>query len=175
MNNDLKYALQGVLLVVGFLISWGIVRYIFSVKLSNDTPTGIISNLKNFSVTNSEGKQLFQENCASCHSIDKIIVGPALRGIEERITDKQLLYEWIQNNQKVLKSGEPYFVTLYNEYNKTLMPLFPSLKNDDIDSILVYIKNSSDPMPQPVAAVYDKKVLNVQVPTRLNTIRTGVT
>ena len=33
---------------------------------------------------NSKGKQLFQQNCASCHSITKDLTGPALAGVEER-------------------------------------------------------------------------------------------
>ena len=31
-----------------------------------------------------EGKQLFQQNCQTCHSLDKTLTGPALRGFTSR-------------------------------------------------------------------------------------------
>ena len=31
-----------------------------------------------------DGKQLFNQKCASCHAIDKQLVGPALKGVEDR-------------------------------------------------------------------------------------------
>src|SRR5215471_18313660 len=74
-----------------------------------------------------DGHALFQANCASCHSVNKKVVGPALAGVEDRWTDPKMLHDWIHNNQKVLQSGYAYAVSLYNEYNKTPMNVFPNL------------------------------------------------
>jgi mono/diheme cytochrome c family protein/cytochrome c553 len=89
-----------------------------------------------------DGKALFQSNCASCHSPIKVITGPALKGVTERVPDKALLHAWIRNNQKVLATGNPYFTKLFNDFNKTPMNVFEgSLTDKDIDAILSYVEN----------------------------------
>ncbi|MFL9481742.1 c-type cytochrome [Chitinophagaceae bacterium LWZ2-11] len=92
-----------------------------------------------------DGKALFSANCASCHAIDKKLTGPALRGVEDRWTDKSKLHAWIKNNQAFLKTGDKYANDLYNEYGKTAMNLFPNLTEKEIDAILGYIKAA--PLP----------------------------
>ena len=87
-----------------------------------------------------DGKALFQSNCASCHNPIKILTGPALKGVTERVPDKKLLHDWIRNNQKVLASGNPYFTGLFNQFNKTPMNTFPALKDEEIDAILKYVE-----------------------------------
>jgi mono/diheme cytochrome c family protein len=91
------------------------------------------------------GKTLFNGKCASCHGVHRPISGPALFGVEERVTDKKKLHAWIRNNQAVLKTGDPYFTGLFNQWNKTPMNLFPELEDADIENILAYIK--SVPVP----------------------------
>jgi mono/diheme cytochrome c family protein len=101
-----------------------------------------------FSVSNSllaqDGKALFQSNCASCHNPVKVVTGPALKGVTDRVTDPKLLHSWIKNNQAVLASGNKYFNDLYVQYNKTAMNLFPSLTDPEIDAILKYV-NAYEP------------------------------
>ena len=101
-----------------------------------------------------DGKALFQSNCASCHGINKALVGPALMGVEERVPDKKLLHDWIRNNQKVLASGNKYFNDLFAQYNKAPMNMFPNFSDAEIDAILSYvgtetIKLNSAPVPVP--------------------------
>ena len=96
-----------------------------------------------------DGKALFQANCASCHNPFKVITGPALHGVTERVTDKKLLHDWIHNNQKVLASGNKYFNNLYTEYSKTNMSLFPDLKDNEIDAILNYVETAKPPSATP--------------------------
>ena len=92
-----------------------------------------------------DGKALFQTNCASCHNPVKVITGPALKGVTERIPDKTLLHAWIHNNAKVLASGNKYFNDLFNQYNKTAMNTFPGLSDAEIDAILKYVENYQAP------------------------------
>jgi len=96
-----------------------------------------------------DGKALFQSNCASCHNPIKIITGPALKGVTERVPDKNLLHAWIKNNQKVLASGNPYFTKLYNDFNKTPMNTFPALSDGEIDAILKYVETYQAPVAGP--------------------------
>jgi cytochrome c553 len=92
-----------------------------------------------------DGKALFQTNCASCHNPFKVVTGPALKGLTERIPDKTLLHEWIHNNAKVLASGNKYFNDLFNQYNKTTMNTFPGLSDKEIDAIVQYIETAQPP------------------------------
>ena len=92
-----------------------------------------------------DGKALFQSNCASCHNPVKVVTGPALKGVTERVPDKKLLHDWIRNNQKVLASGNPYFNNLYNQYNKTAMNIFTTLTDGEIDAILKYVETYQVP------------------------------
>jgi hypothetical protein len=93
-----------------------------------------------------DGKALFQSNCASCHNPFKVITGPALKGVSERVPDKNLLHAWVHNSSKVLASGNPYFNNLFNEYNKTAMTVFGnSLSDADIDAIVKYVETVQPP------------------------------
>lgn len=96
-----------------------------------------------------DGKALFQTNCASCHSPFKKIIGPALQGVTQRVTDQKLLYDWIHNNTKVLASGNAYFNNLFNEYGKTPMNTFPNLSDGDIKAILTYVETAKPPTAAP--------------------------
>lgn len=101
--------------------------------------------LLNNSSSAQDGKALFNTNCASCHAIDKNLTGPALRGVEDRWADKELLHEWIHNSSAVIAKGDPYAVNLFNEYGKVTMPGFPQLSTAEIDAILSYVESAPAP------------------------------
>jgi mono/diheme cytochrome c family protein len=143
MNNEFKYGMQGLVMAIGFFAALKISLIIIQIspvpqkEKEADSPTTSVESTVS---VNAEGKRLFSQNCASCHAIHKQLTGPALAGIEERVPDRNQLYEWVRNSESVIKSGEPYFVDLYNRFNKTSMNQFPNLTNADIDNILDYIK-----------------------------------
>ena len=90
-----------------------------------------------------KGKQLFNQNCAACHSLKRKMTGPILANIETRLADdegldKEWLYAWIKNSPGMIASGDVYAVKIYTEYNKAAMTAFPLLSNGDIDDILAY-------------------------------------
>ncbi len=84
-----------------------------------------------------EGKKLFKSLCASCHKLDKKLVGPALAGVEER-RENDWLKKWIRNNAELRASGDRDAVAIYDEYNGANMNAFPQLTDQDIDNILYY-------------------------------------
>lgn len=86
-----------------------------------------------------EGEKLFNANCTSCHAINDKVVGPALKDVDKRQSEAWLI-KWIQNSSAVIKSGDAYANKLYNEYNQSAMTAFPQLKDDQVKSILAYIK-----------------------------------
>lgn len=94
-------------------------------------------------IAQEDGRVLFQNNCASCHAVNKELTGPALQGIRQRVTDEALLHAWIRNSKKVLADGDPYFTELYNKWNKVAMNTFPSLTDAEIKAILDYVDQRS--------------------------------
>ncbi|MEC8832076.1 MAG: c-type cytochrome, partial [Bacteroidota bacterium] len=100
------------------------------------------------------GKQLFNQNCAACHSLDRKMTGPALANVETRLAedeglDKEWIYSWVKNSPAMISSGDSYANKIYAEYNQAAMTPFPTLSNEDIDDILAY---TAAPPPAPAAA-----------------------
>lgn len=101
-----------------------------------------------------KGKQLFNQNCAACHSLTRKMTGPALANVESRLAeeeglDKEWLSRWIKNSPAMIAEGDAYAVKTYNEYNQAAMTAFPTLSDQDIDDILAY---TAAPPPAPVVA-----------------------
>lgn len=82
-----------------------------------------------------EGKKLFKSLCASCHKLDKKLVGPALGGVEER-RENSWLKSWIKNNAEFQKVNAE--AAQAAEYASTAMNAFPQLSDAQIDDILYY-------------------------------------
>jgi mono/diheme cytochrome c family protein len=84
------------------------------------------------------GKEIFQENCASCHKVDKDLTGPALAGVQNRWS-KKWLYAFTRNNVALRATGHPYANALYEKWSKSAMNVFPNLTDYDCDAIYTYI------------------------------------
>jgi len=93
-----------------------------------------------------QGKQLFQTNCSSCHSVFKDATGPKLEGVEDRWPSRAKIHDWVHNSSAVLASGDKYANALFDKFNKTAMTKFQGILSDkDIDAILDYIKSAKEP------------------------------
>jgi len=97
------------------------------------------------------GEIIFRNTCASCHSVSKVLVGPALKDLEKRgpWADRKQLYAWIHNPPKFVTENE-YAKKLKEEFG-TMMLAFPTLSEKDIDAIVDYINSSQKSLPAPVA------------------------
>ena len=93
------------------------------------------------------GDAIFKGNCAQCHAINDVVVGPALKDVHKR-QKLSWLIPWIKNSSKVIATGDAHAVKVFNEYGKQQMPNF-ALSDAEITSIVAYIKKASD---APVAA-----------------------
>lgn len=98
-----------------------------------------------------EGASLFNANCKTCHKIHEKLIGPALANVYERAPSIDWIHSFIKNSSAVIASGDEYANNLYNEYGKTQMTSFSTLKDEQINSILAYIKAETIKGP-PVAA-----------------------
>lgn len=86
-----------------------------------------------------EGEKLFNANCAACHALNEKVVGPALKGVNEKY-DEAWLIKWVKNSQAMVKSGDAKAVKVYNENNQMVMTSFENLSDAQVKSILEYIK-----------------------------------
>jgi mono/diheme cytochrome c family protein len=89
------------------------------------------------------GKNLFKTNCTSCHYLgpeEKKLIGPGLNDHIFEEYSEDWLISWIRNSSEMIESGDELAVKVYEEYNKSVMTAFPHFSDDDIKSILAYIK-----------------------------------
>lgn len=103
-----------------------------------------------------EGEALFNNNCKSCHAVKRKLVGPALAGVEGRAPSIQWIISWVKNPAKVIASGDAYAVKIYEEYGKAQMTAFTAFKDEQVLSILAYVKAEAEkadaPAPDATAA-----------------------
>ncbi|HAP71210.1 MAG TPA: hypothetical protein DCQ41_01980, partial [Cryomorphaceae bacterium] len=106
-----------------------------------------VTNVSAFEGDASNGKKLFKSNCASCHKLDKKLIGPALTGVTDKYSEEWLL-AWIRNNAELRASGDADAIAIFEEYNGSVMSAFPSLSDQDIFDILQYtIEGDKKPIP----------------------------
>jgi len=92
------------------------------------------------------GKTLFQSQCASCHSIHRNLVGPALKDAASHFKSREVLYNYIHNPAAYIDTaGDQHIKDLHKEFG-LVMPSFPALTPADIDSIFVYIETEGQPV-----------------------------
>ena len=105
------------------------------------------STLHAFEGDAKNGKKLFKSNCASCHKLDKKLVGPALTGVTDKYSEEWLT-KWIRNNAELRASGDEDAIAIFEEYNGSVMSAFPMLSDQDIFDILQYtIEGDVKPVP----------------------------
>ncbi|MBL7806933.1 MAG: c-type cytochrome [Saprospiraceae bacterium] len=101
--------------------------------------------------TKEAGKDLFVANCAACHNknMKDDLTGPALSGTEDRWSafPRKDLYAWIRNSQALIATGHPRANEVWAKWKPTLMNNFPSLTDEQIESILLYIKEPGGTPP----------------------------
>jgi cytochrome c551/c552/preprotein translocase subunit SecG len=96
-----------------------------------------------------EGAALFKEaGCNTCHAVHKKVVGPALKDVSKRWKNQQELIAFIRNSAKLIASGHPYSNQIFKEYNGLQMPNHEFLTEDQVKSILAYIKAEEANVPQ---------------------------
>jgi len=149
MNKEVNYVLQGFLITIAVIGAFQFSKLLLSIPPPKEP---VAANEQGYYGNASpatsaplnpvayKGKEIYQNNCASCHSVYKDLTGPALAGVEQRITDKKLLYKWVRNPAAVLKSGNVYFNALKKRYDNVQMTSFADLTDDEIDAIISYIE-----------------------------------
>lgn len=93
-----------------------------------------------------DGKLVFKQNCAVCHTLsDQKLTGPGLQGIADRVPKGDWLRRYILNNEKLLKAGDPYATKVFNENGKAAMTIFEGQLSDaDVNALIRYITGKSE-------------------------------
>ena len=115
-----------------------------------------------------EGKSIFLSRCAACHNINKAMTGPALSGVDER-RNIEWIIKFVHSSQTLVKSGDADAIAIFEKFNKIPMPDHPDLTEDNIKSIVEYIKSESKPAEEekaPFAKPGKKKTF--YTPIKLN-------
>lgn len=93
------------------------------------------------------GILLFKSNCATCHNrnMKDDLTGPALGGVKSRWSayPEEDLYRWIRNAPAMVDEGHPYGKKLWQDWNKTIMPSFSNLSDEDISDLLYYVEETN--------------------------------
>jgi len=89
-----------------------------------------------------EGERLFKQVCFTCHTIGQgRLIGPDLANVQNRRPEDWII-QFVQSSQTVIKSGDAYANTLFNQYNKLIMP-DNKFSADQIRAIIAYIAENS--------------------------------
>ncbi len=89
-----------------------------------------------------DGKKLFKQKCAVCHSMKEgvKITGPSLLGVFNRIPQGDWFVNWVLNNDKLIKSGDKYAVKI-SSFDVSAMTVFESeLSKEEVLAIGEFIK-----------------------------------
>ncbi len=109
---------------------------------------GMASNKLKVSGDGENGRKLFKQNCAVCHTVSHSkLTGPGLAGVYNRIPEPKTkwLRNYILNNQKVHKSGDNYAKKLGKEYGIAGMTIFEGVLSDqEVDDLMIYLVGSSE-------------------------------
>ena len=88
------------------------------------------------------GRQLFENQCASCHSITKEGYGPSLGSVTKRHPERWLI-DFIHDSQKVINGGDSYATHLFKQFDNRIMVSMEFLTDEEIKDILRYIEFTS--------------------------------
>jgi mono/diheme cytochrome c family protein len=124
----------------------------------------------------SRGKQLFMDNCSSCHAVDRTLTGPPLAFIAER-RDRKWLYDYTRNYSEVILKGDPYANCL-RKSGFGLMTTFTDLTDQEMHDLYAYISDESkhlDPANYPdfkksVDSCRTYTALKAKLSTQLSTL-----
>jgi len=90
-----------------------------------------------------DGKALFNNNCAACHSPVKDMTGPKLGDVLQRDPyngDISKIDNWVHNVDKLLAS-DPYYKGLLSKFGARMTP-FPNLSDKEIAAIITYAEKA---------------------------------
>ena len=83
------------------------------------------------------GEQLFRHNCKVCHDMDKVLVGPALRGVPSRMGE-DWVKQWVLRPMKFIRE-DPRAEALWQEYGQLSHTTYTNMTEEELESIIRYL------------------------------------
>lgn len=128
----------------------------------------LVTFVRSYAADAAKGKELFEQNCTSCHAINEKLIGPALAGVHERRQEGWLI-KWVKNSTAMIKAGDPIATKLFEDNNKSVMTSFEDFSDDQIKDILAYIATGGDkPATTSTEEGGNTNVVNTQGPAADN-------
>ena len=104
-------------------------------------------------VSSEIGEEIFQGNCAGCHTIGKgNLVGPDLSGVTIRREENWLIKQ-IKNPDGLVEEKDPIALQLLKEFNMPMVAL--GLSDDEIKKVILFLKNADKNINQETNFVSD--------------------
>ncbi|MEK6781212.1 MAG: PQQ-dependent sugar dehydrogenase [Bacteroidota bacterium] len=101
------------------------------------------STIATDSLSISQGKTLFLQNCSSCHTFRQDAIGPQLGGVTSAVS-ADWIKNYIKDPKSIIESGDDRAGKLHEKY-KTLMPSFSHYSDDEINSIIAFLNTQKAP------------------------------
>lgn len=120
---------------------------VMKIYKSNDDSINwqLVDTIPNNSISEglNNGKQIFKSKCGSCHALDRILTGPALRGFTQRGSwnNRNEVARYIKNPAAYMV-GDRYTQFLQKKYG-SIMPGF-NLSFQDVNDVIDYIQNEEN-------------------------------
>lgn len=120
------------------------------------------------------GKQLFEQNCSTCHYAHKDGTGPKLFKVREKWAKggakPNSIYLWVENWQQAAERD--VYAAMVSKYKPTAQSIFPNFKgkNREIDAIFDYIDGLPEEKKEASSHIPPSKVLAIWKPKFNNTI-----
>ena len=106
--------------------------------------TGLLFFLSFQIVQAQDGAAIFREKCGTCHAMDKILSGPALRDVTSRgpwAEDRANLHKWINNPAAFIPTTQ-YTQDLQKQYGQIMPGFAGQLSDADIEAVINYIESA---------------------------------
>ena len=104
-------------------------------------------------VSSDVGEEIFQSNCAGCHTIGKgNSVGPDLSGVTIRREENWLIRQ-IKDPDGLVEEKDPVALQLLKEFNMPMVAL--GLSDEEIKEIILYLKNIDKNINQEATSTAD--------------------
>ncbi|MEO1448730.1 MAG: cytochrome c [Bacteroidota bacterium] len=84
------------------------------------------------------GEALFKQNCTSCHNMNRVLVGPPLEGVTERVT-LDWMKGFVRDPQGYVQHDD-YAKAIWEENNKMAMTAFPFLSDAKLEALWQYFE-----------------------------------
>ncbi|AWV98389.1 PQQ-dependent sugar dehydrogenase [Arcticibacterium luteifluviistationis] len=110
-----------------------------------------------------QGRNVFENSCAACHSFERDGIGPNLAGLTRHLSTEEII-DFISNPKKVIDSGNKRAVNLQKKY-KSVMPSYSMLGKEKLASLVSFIHTYKD-VPKPVD-INEEGILEDPIPHQI--------